>query len=342
MPATPATTEELDQLISTPSDAVLATLRRSEGTFAVLGAGGKMGFHLASMLRTALTQLGRSNAVTTISRFADCNVRAKFEQAGFQVIGADISDPNEVQRLPLFDHVFFLAGVKFGASHQPEMLHRMNVLMPQLVASHYRRSQIVALSTGCVYSFTTPESGGSTEEGATHPPGAYAESCKGREAAFQAAAHDFGTRSALIRLNYSIDLRYGVLLDIGRKVFDGQPVNVEMGYANVIWQGDAIARIIQTLPFVDSPPFILNVTRSEVLKVRDIAAAFGNLFGKPALIEGIEQPTAWLNNAGLSDRMFGRPSVSLEQMLRWTADWIRKGGETWNKPTHFEVRDGDY
>ena len=342
MNSTPQTAAELDELISEPSDAVIESLRNIPGRFAVLGAGGKMGYHLSLMLKKAFDRLGRSETITTVSRFGSADSRSRFEAAGFDVVAADLSDADDVGRLPQFENVFFLAGIKFGTSDQPELLHRMNVQMPQLVASHCRDARVVALSTGCVYSFATPESGGSTEDSPTDPPGAYAQSCKGREAAFADASAQYGTRCSLIRLNYSIDLRYGVLLDVASKVLAGQPVNVEMGYANVIWQGDAIAHTIQAMAHAASPPFVLNVTGVDVLRIRDLATAFASRFDRDVKIEGQEQPTAWLSNASRSHEMFGPPTVPVEQMMDWVAAWLKRGGEVLGKPTHFEVRDGDY
>ena len=301
-----------------------------------------MGFHASLMLQRALRELGRSDVVMTVSRFGSPGTRRQFDDAGFRVVAADLSDRQSVADLPVADNIFFLAGVKFGTSDQPAMLQRMNVDMPKLVAEHYQAARIVALSTGCVYSFTTPESGGSTEDSEVNPPGDYARSCRGRESAFEAAAQSFGTRSSLIRLNYSIDLRYGVLVDIAQKVRASQPVNVETGYANVIWQGDAIAHAIQSLPHASAPPFVVNITGPNVLSVRDIANMFADRFGCKPIIEGHEQATAWLSSAAKAQSLFGEPQVSLPQMIHWIADWLEQGGETLGKPTHFEVRSGSY
>lgn len=338
----PRTVTELDQRISTPTPEVLAAVEQLPGTFAVLGAGGKMGLHLCLMLHKACQQLGRRGAVTAISRFGSPRSREAFERAGIPVLAADLSDPARLETLPFFDQIFFLAGVKFGTSQQPELLERMNVEMPQGVARHFRDARIVALSTGCVYAFSTPASGGSREESETDPPGDYARSCLGREAAFRKAAEQYGTRSALIRLNYSIDLRYGVLVDLARKILAGEPISVEMGYVNLIWQGDALAHTIQSMPRASAPPFVVNVTGAEILSVRELALRLGELLGKCVEILGEEQPTAWLSNPAKAVRLFGPPRVTVEQMLQWTADWMANGGETWNKPTHFETRAGAY
>lgn len=303
-----------------------------------------MGLHLCLILQRGLVALGKSTQqrVIAISRFGSADTRAKFESHGIETISADLSEPDNLAALPEAPNVFFLAGVKFGTSHEPGLLEKMNVQMPRAVADRFRESHIVALSTGCVYSFVAPESGGSTEEDATNPVGDYAISCLGREQAFQNAGEQWGTPTALIRLNYAIDLRYGVLVDIAQKVLAGHPVDVSMGYVNVIWQGDALGHTIQALPHVSAPPFVLNVTGPGILRVRDLAERFGERFGKTAIIEGEEQPTAWLNDASKAHEMFGTPEVGIEEMVEWIATWLEGGGETLGKPTHFETRNGKY
>lgn len=339
---TPQTVSELDELISSPTEGVIETLDKNRGRIAVLGAGGKMGFHVSLMLQKALRHLGVPDSVTSVSRFGSAATRQKFVDAGLDVIAADLTDAMSVKELPDFDVVFFLAGIKFGTDDQPGLLRRMNSEMPRMVAERYRDSRIVALSSGCVYSFATPESGGATESSETDPPGEYAESCLARETAFSGTSARFGTETALIRLNYSIDLRYGVLLDIGQQVFNGSPICVDTGYVNVIWQGDAIAHTIAALNYCSTPPFVVNVTGRDVLRVRDIANAFADHFDTQATFQGAEEPTAWLSNASLSHRLFGTPNTGIDQMILWTAEWIRAGGETLSKPTHFQVRDGRY
>lgn len=337
-PASFATAEDLDRWISAPSGAVIEALRKCAGRIAVLGAAGKMGFHLSLMLQQSTWALGRSEPVLAVSRFGSPASRSQFERAGFEVLSSDLSDPEQVARLPAVENVFFLAGVKFGTAHDPGLLERMNVTMPRLVAERCRDSRIVALSTGCVYAFASPESGGSTEEDATDPPGDYARSCLGRETAFG----DSGARASLIRLNYAVELRYGVLVDLAQTILAGRPVDLTTGYVNVIWQGDALAHVVQSLPLASAPPFVLNVTGPGILRVRDLALAFGRRFGKEVRFEGTEAPTAWLNNASQSHRLFGPPRVSVDQMIEWIASWLERGGETLGKPTHFENRDGSY
>lgn len=344
MPDCPANESDLDNVISTPSEGVIETVRAHGGDFMVLGAAGKMGHHLCLMLRRSLAALGRDSAqrVIAVSRFGSVRSRDAFEAQGIETRVCDLSDPAAVAALPEVPNVFFLAGVKFGTASDADLLHRMNVEMPGRVAKRFASSRIVAFSTGCVYSFTPPESGGSTESDPTDPPGDYALSCLGREQAFTEVSMEHGTPVALIRLNYAIDLRYGVLVDICRKVLAGESVDVTMGYVNVIWQGDALAHAIQSLPHAASPPFKLNVTGPGVLSVRDLAGRLAEGLGREAILTGTEAPTSWLNNAGLSHRLFGAPATSLETMIDWIATWQKRGGPLLGKPTHFENRDGNY
>ena len=340
--AVPTTVEDLDELLSRPNPRVIAAIQDCPGDFAVLGAGGKMGFHVCRMLQRSLHELGRSDRVLAVSRFGSRKSLARFEQSSCDVLVADLSDQKQVQRLPQVENVFYLAGLKFGTSSAPQLLERMNVRMPELVAERCRESRIVALSTGCVYSFTTPASGGSDEYSPTDPPGAYARSCLGREQAFRDASARYNSACALVRLYYSIDLRYGVLVDIAQAVMSGRPVNVETGYVSVIWQNDAVSHILQCLPHTSTPPLIVNVSGAAMLSVRVLAESFARHFGRKASCVSVEAPTTWLSNASRAHRMFGPPAVSEDQMIYWVGEWLSRGGETLNKPTHFENRDGRF
>ena len=342
MPGLAVNSDQLDRWLAEPSAQVSQALQRCPGDIAVLGAGGKLGFHLTRMLQNACLDLNDARTIVAVSRFGDPAIRNKFEAANIETASADLSQADDVAGLSKVPNVFYLAGVKFGTSSDADLLHRINVDAPKLVARHFQRSRIVALSTGCVYSFTTPESGGSNETSETKPPGQYAQSCLGREAAFVDAATEHRTRSALVRLNYANEPRYGVLVDIGQKVLSGLPINVEMGYVNVIWQRDAVDHIIQCLPYAASPPFVINVTGGEVVAVREIAAQFAAQFNCDFQIEGQEAPTAWLSNASRSHTLFGPPATTLAQMIASIAAWLKEGRETLNKPTHFETRDGQY
>ena len=334
----PRNLAELHERASRPDPGVLQAARTFDTDVLVIGAGGKMGFHLSLMLKRALAETGSSADVIAVSRFGSLAVRKQFDAHRIRTLPVDLTLPQALESLPASQNIFYLAGVKFGTRDNPALLRQMNVELPQRVATHFDQARIVALSTGCVYAFTTPQSGGSRESDVLDPPGEYARSCLGREQAFQNSA----TRTALIRLNYSVDLRYGVLVDVAQKVLAGQPVDVTTGFANVIWQGDANRYIVQALPKSAKPPFKINITGAKTLRIRDVALRFGELLDRPPVIVGQETETAWLSNASLAHQLWGPPSVDEDVLIEWVADWIRAGGETLNKPTHFESRDGNY
>lgn len=244
--------------------------------------------------------------------------------------------------MPACPIVFYLVGAKFGTSGNPDLLRRINVEVSKRIAERFKDSTIVAFSTGCVYSYVTPDSGGSTENSPINPPGEYALSCLGREQAFVEGSTNYHTKGVLIRLNYSVEFRYGVPVDIAKKVLQGEPIDVTMGYVNLIWQNDALTQIIQCLSLADTPPVPINITGSGVHAVRDIARRFGELFNKKPILTGTEAETAWLSNASKSHGLFGKPSVELDTMLQWIAAWLLESGKTFNKPTGFERRDGKF
>ena len=342
MNAIPASVAELNECLSEPDEGVNAAVEQMPGDFIVLGAGGKTGFHVCRMLQRSLRSLGRPDQVIAVSRFSDPAIRSPFDRAGFDVRQADLTDSVQLAELPDVTNVFYLAGIKFGTHGRSDLLHRFNIEMPQRVAERYRDSRIVALSTACVYSYVDTRSEGAREDAPTDAPGEYAQSCVGREQAFAGAAERWGTRSSLIRLSYSIDLRYGVLVDIAEKVLAGSPIDVVTGCANVIWQRDAVSHIIQALLQSSAPPCVLNVTGPTILRVRKVAEAFGEQFHRKVTFTGSEADTAWLCNPDKAHGLFGAPQTSIEQMINWTAAWLQRGGETLAKPTHFETRDGNF
>jgi dTDP-4-dehydrorhamnose reductase len=309
----------------------------------ILGAGGKMGLHVARMVRLALDRAGRTEVpVVAVSRFSSLRAREEFESHGIKAIGADLLNTEALEALPDFGTVYFLAGMKFGSAENPEALRLANEEMPARVAERYRRAVIVALSTGCVYPFVSPGSRGSRESDAVEPRGHYAISCHGRERAFSEAALRNGTPVALIRLNYAVEYRYGVLVDVAQKVLAGDPIDVTMGYVNVIWQRDAVEYVLRAATLASSPAAVLNVAGKPIVSVRELAQRFGERFGREAILIGSEEPTAWLNDASLSHDRFGAPHVSLTQMIDKVSGWLLAGGGTHGKPTKFEVRDGKF
>lgn len=344
MKMAPQTDEELDDLASEPDRGVIATVERIDGDVVVAGAGGKMGYHLCLMLRRTLDILGSSNRVIAVSRFGEDSVRERFEARSIETISADLTDPEVVAKLPDAAALFYLAGRKFGTSDDPESLRLFNEVMPGLVADRYAGANLVALSTGCVYPFVEPSSGGSTEEDATAPVGGYAESCLGREKAFLRSSEEHRSPLSFIRLNYSVDLRYGVLVDLALKVKQGEPVDLTTGWFNCIWQGDAVMHTIRSLDEVSPAPdaCLMNVTGARILSVRDVAEQFGERFDLPVSFTGVPADTAWLNNARKSHRLFGSPAIPESVLIAWVADWIDRGGSLLGKSTNFDVRNGDF
>jgi nucleoside-diphosphate-sugar epimerase len=339
LPPPPCTPDTADRFSSTPAPGLATSIASWRGPVLVLGAGGKMGLHLCLMLRRASPPTRRIIAVSRFQSLRDLNA---FQQHGIETIATDLSDPAAVAALPDARIVFFLAGVKFGTAAAPDLLHQMNVHVPQLVAHRFRGSTIVAFSTGCVYPFVPVTSAGATEATPPRPVGAYAASCLQREEAFARAAADGATRVALIRLNYAVEFRYGVLVDIASKVLRREPIDVTMGHVNLIWQGDALADIIRAHELAAGPARPLNVTGAGVHRVRDLAADFGRLFQREPVIIGQEADNAWLNDARLLHRRWGAPPTTLATMERWVASWLAAGFPTWGKPTGFEKRDGQF
>ena len=340
--AAPTSEAALDARLSHPTAGLLETLQRHSGDLLILGAGGKMGPTLARMARRGLDAVGSGARVIAVSRFRDPTVAAGLTADGIEVIAADLLDPVALAALPDAASVIFMAGQKFGTRGAPADTWAMNAVVPARVAERFAGRRTVVFSTGNVYPLTPAAGGGPTETALPGPIGEYAMSCLARERIFEHAALARGTPVAIVRLNYAIDLRYGVLLDTARRVLAGQPVPLAMGYVNAIWQGDASARALQCLDLAATPADVLNLTGPETISVRWMAERFGELLGRVAAFRDVEAPDALLSNARRSVQLFGAPTVDLESMLHWTADWLRRGGRELGKPTHFEARDGRY
>ena len=340
--ALPCLAADVDSFLSQPSEEAIDVLRKTEGAIIVLGAGGKMGLHLCALLKRAFLDLGRSDPIYAASRFQSLRDTSVYERLGVQALTGDFRDKDFVRSLPHCHTVFYLVGTKFGTSNNPQLLQEINVEVARGLAYHYRSSKIVALSTGCVYSYVSPESGGSTEDSPTNPIGEYAWSCLEREEQFQEISRKHDTSVALIRLNYSVEFRYGVLLDIGEKVFNGEPVDLSMSHVNVIWQNDALNHTVQSMEIANAPAVPINITGADTLRVRELAEAFGQRFNRRPQFLGVGAESMWLSNASKSHRLFGSPKVGIEQMLDWIEAWIIRGGETYGKPTNFENRDGKF
>jgi nucleoside-diphosphate-sugar epimerase len=330
-------------MLSTPLPGAIEAVRRLEGDFIVLGVGGKMGTSLAVMLRRALDAAGRTSAIVYgVSRFSRPEARAELEGFGVKTLSCDLADADQVARLPEVANIEYLAGQKFGTDSAPGETWVQNVVVPALVAPQFRASRIVVFSTGCVYPFVPIAGPGANEAMPVAFLGEYASTCVGRERIFSHYARKFGTRQLMFRLNYSVELRYGVLVDIGTKVLRGEPVDVTMGSFNFIWQGDAVARAIQCLEHTANPPKLLNVTGPDQVSIRWAAGEFGRQFGRAPVLIGREADNAWLTDASESLRLFGPPTVTVDALIPRVAEYLQSGGRLLGKPTHFEARDGKF
>ena len=342
LPPVIATEDELEALLAEPSPHALAALQTLESDLLILGVGGKMGPTLVRMAAQALRSINSPYKAIAVARFSQPALRTKLESWGVQTIACDLLDRTALAALPASRNMIFMAGQKFGTTGAPSQTWAMNSYMPALVAERFADARIVVFSTGNVYPLTPVVQGGSVESDPPEPVGEYANSCLGRERIFEHFSLTRGLRCAIMRLNYAIDLRYGVLLDLALKVKQGRPVDLSMGAANVIWQGDANAQALALLAHCSSPAFLLNVTGPETVSVRRVAERFGAIFGVQPQFTGSEAPTALLNNAAKAQRLFGYPRVTLDQLIEWTAAWVNQDGAMLNKPTHFEARDGRF
>ncbi|GAA0418836.1 MULTISPECIES: NAD-dependent epimerase/dehydratase family protein [Leifsonia] len=334
---------ELEEALATPSAALVADLATSSGDLVVLGAGGKMGPSLSVLARRALDEAGRgSDTVYAVSRFSSDEARRRLEAERVEVVPFDLLSDRDLAELPDAPNVVFMVGAKFGAATNASWAWEVNAALPDRVARRYRDSAITAMSTGNVYPFVAPGSGGSVESDVPGPVGEYAMSCLGRERVFEFGAVTRGTRVSIVRLNYAVDLRYGVLADIGSTVLSGAPVDLTTGAVNVVWQGYANEVVLRSLGHASDAVFTVNLTGPELLSVRGIAERFGALFDREVSFVGEPAPSALLNNAGRCFELFGYPTVPAGTLIEWQADWLREGLPTSGKPTKWAVRDGKF
>ena len=338
LPETIADVAALDELLCRPSQALIDDLARVGGDVMILGVGGKMGPTLAGLAKAALPE----RRIIAVARFSEEGVEPWLRARGIETIQCDLLDETAIRRLPQVSNIIFMAGRKFGAEGNLALTWAMNAHVPALVAQAFRNSRIVAFSTGCVYPFVPVDGKGADETTPPNPPGEYAQSCVGRERMFEYFSRAFETPGRLFRLNYAIDMRYGVLHDIATKVRDGTPIDVSLGHVNFIWQGDAASQALRCLAHCQTPTSPINVSGHEILAVRDLAKKFGELLGREPIITGAEEPTAWLTDTSLATKLFGLPVVDTERLIEWTADWVARAMPSLGKPTKYEVRDGRY
>jgi nucleoside-diphosphate-sugar epimerase len=331
--------EHLEDVMTTPSAILIAELEKIPGELIILGVGGKIGPTLARLAKRAAP----TKRVVGVARFSEQGLREKLEAWGIECIAADLLDRRQIEALPKLANVVFMAGRKFGSAGQEDLTWAMNAHVPALVAEAFAGSRIVAYSTGCVYPYVDVRHGGATETTpAVPPPGTYANSCVAREAMFQFFSRTRGTPGRIIRLNYAIDMRYGVLHDIALRVLGGKPINLTTGHVNVIWQGDANTMVLRALGHCTMPSSPLNVSGSETISVRWLVECFGHQLGKQPVFIGSEATEAWLVNTTEARRLFGYPNVPLAKLIDWTADWVGRGMPSLGKDTHYDTRDGNF
>ena len=335
---------QLEDLLSAPPDYLVNAFRDVKGDIIILGVAGKMGPTLARMAQRALRVASVSERIRVIgvARFSNPDERRKLESWGIETIRADLLDEVQLRGLPDVPNVIYMAGMKFGATGNQSLTWAMNCFLPGMVCKRYHKSRIVAFSTGNVYGLSSVARAGSKETDELNPIGDYAMSCVGRERIFEHFSRTLSIPMSLIRLYYASELRYGVLVDIAQKVWNGEEIDLSMGHFNAIWQGDANSQTLACLTRATSPPFVINVVGPQLLNMQRVAEDFGKMLGKSPRFKGEAAPDALIGNSMLAQKIFGNPTVSIEQLMKWIADWIGRGGQTLNKPTHFEERGGKY
>lgn len=336
------TEDALDDLLSRPRPELVEFIRTVRGPLLILGAGGKMGPTLALLAKRAADAASSPLEVVAVSRFTDPRTRNWFARRGVRTLSCDLLEPGALERLPPAASVLYLIGYKFGTAENPSLTWAINTLVPARVCERFPQARIVAFSTGNVYPLVPVTSGGAVETDPLTPLGEYPNAAVARERLFEYFSRRQPTAVAILRLNYAVELRYGVLLDLAQKVFRGEPIDLTMGHLNCIWQGDANEVALRSLAVATAPPTVLNLTGPRVLSVRELAQRLGALLGKAPQFAGAEADTALLSNPSRACALFGEPPTPLEAMLRWTAHWVARGGRTLGRPTHFQVRDGRY
>jgi len=332
------TVEELDEMLSRPTPPLIELMKGLDGDVMILGAGGKIGPTMARTAKRAVQAAGVKKEIVAV----DVVELPKLAAEGIKTIRCDMLDLAAVDKLPRVPNIIYMIGRKFGSTGSEHLTWAINVIVAYHAARAFTRSRIVAFSTGCVYPVMHVMTGGPTELTPCNPIGEYAMSCLGRERMFDQFAETAGEKVLQFRLNYAVELRYGVLFDVATKVAAGEPIDLTTGYVNVIWQGDACNEALRCLALAESPARVLNVTGPETICVRRVAERFGRLFGKEPVFAGQENGMGYLSDATEANGLFGNPTVPAGKVIEWIAHWLTIGGENLGKPTHFETQDGNY
>ena len=330
--------EQVEELLSRPSQALVDDLARLEGGLIILGVGGKVGPGLARLARRAAPQ----KRIVGVARFSDPESRRKLEDWGVETIACDLLDREAVERLPRLPNVIFMAGRKFGTTGDEAYTWAMNALCPAICAQAFVGSRIVAFSTLCIYPLARVDGPGSREGDPIEPLGEYSNSCVARERVIEFHSRRHGTAGRLVRLVYAIDMRYGILSELATAVVNGTPIDLTTGHANIIWQGDAASQILRTLLHCTSPASPLNIGSPSNVSIRHLAIQLGRRMGRSPVFVNTEAPTAWVTDCSRAAALFGEPLVGLDRMLDWTADWVGRKLPVYGKPTRYRVRDGRF
>ncbi|MBR2021331.1 MAG: NAD(P)-dependent oxidoreductase [Clostridia bacterium] len=336
------TEEKLNEMSTTPSDVLVEDIKKIDGDIMILGAGGKMGYNLCVLAKNAVKKAGVNKRVIAVSRFSDEYARNYLVNEGVEIIPCDLLDLEQLRALPDVKNIIFMAGRKFGTDGEEWRTWAVNSTLPAFVCEKFKNSNIVVFSSGNIYPIVPISSGGCTEKDKVGPIGEYPMSVLARERAFEYAANTYGTKVFIYRLNFAVDLRYGVLYDMAYNIMNGTPIRLETPVLNCIWQGSAIEYAIRALLHTESPANIMNITGPEIISIKKAAKMLGEYLGKEPVFEGQEGNDAYLNDAGCAMEVFGYPSVSANTLIRWQAEWILDGGRGLGKPTHFEERKGSY
>lgn len=334
--------DELEARLSEPRAELVDDIRRLDGDIVVLGAGGKLGPSLVRLAVRAVEAARTGAEVIAVSRYSSPDARTAMESTGARVVSADVADDAQLRSLPDAANVVYLVGAKFGSHGHEAATWATNAYLPGRIAQRYAGSRITALSTGNVYPLLPVAEGGATEESELGPVGEYAMSCLGRERVLSHFATTTNTPMSIIRLNYAVEMRYGVLVDLAREIVAGNPVDVTTGFANVVWQGYANEVTLRSLLHAEVPPFVLNLTGPETISIRQVATRLAAHLGRDVEFRGAEAPTALLSNASKCHGLFGYPDVTLDELIGLTAAWVGGGGQLLGKPTKFQQRDGKF